>query len=355
MKGAPPLVVVIGLGPAGASAAAAAARRGCDVVAVDRRREPGRPVQCAEFVPALIGVEARNFLAAARQPIRSMTTAIENDVPELKHDFSGHMLDRAAFDAALVSAAAAAGAQCRFGMSVRSIARDGRIALSDGRSMTASVIVGADGPRSCAGRRIGQVNRLLLETRQLTVPLLRRHESTEIFLSAGIPGGYGWLFPKLDVAHIGAGVDPAHRSRLKAIVTRLHAALVEGGRVGPEILALTGGAIPAGGMLEPRGRLGHTLILLAGDAAGLTNPVTGAGIAAAVYSGTLAGEAASAWIAGDRDADARYEEELRAVLQPALDRAVKRRRELAARTRTGAPPDRTSLRRGWIAYPEYWA
>ena len=32
--------------------------------------------------------------------------------------------------------------------------------------------------------------------------------SSDIFLSADIPGGYGWLFPKNDVANLGAGVDP---------------------------------------------------------------------------------------------------------------------------------------------------
>jgi digeranylgeranylglycerophospholipid reductase len=41
-----PDVIVLGLGPAGASAAAEAARRGCKVVALDRKREAGRPVQC---------------------------------------------------------------------------------------------------------------------------------------------------------------------------------------------------------------------------------------------------------------------------------------------------------------------
>jgi geranylgeranyl reductase family protein len=350
-----PDVAVVGLGPAGACAAAEAARRGCAVIAVDRRREPGRPVQCAEFVPALIGVEARNFRTAAVQPIRSMATALESEPPELKNDFSGHMLDRAAFDAAMVAAAAAAGAQCRFGTSVRSVAADGRITLSDGHTFAASVVIGADGPRSGVGRRIGQVNRHLLETRQITVPLRQRNETTDIFLSAAIPGGYGWLFPKLDCAHVGAGVEPAYRSRLKEIVMRLHADLIKSGRVGSEILGLTGGAIPAGGMLAPRGKLDHVLVLLAGDAAGLTNPVTGAGIAAAVYSGALAGAAAAAWLGDDREADRRYEEELRGVLQPALDRAVKRRRELAVRPRSDAKSDRAALRRGWIAYPEYWA
>ena len=37
-------------------------------------------------------------------------------------------------------------------------------------------------------------------------------------------------------------------------------------------------------------------MLLAGDAAGLTNPVTGAGIASAVQSGALAGRAAADFI-----------------------------------------------------------
>src|SRR5690606_38137653 len=50
-------VLVLGLGPAGARAATEAARRGYRVLAIDRKREAGRPVQCAELVPALIGCE----------------------------------------------------------------------------------------------------------------------------------------------------------------------------------------------------------------------------------------------------------------------------------------------------------
>lgn len=348
-------IVVVGLGPAGASAAAEAARRGCDVIAVDRRREPGKPVQCAEFVPALISVEGRALSETACQPIRAMMTFIEGGAPDVTENFSGHMLDRAAFDAALVASAEQAGARCRFGTAVRSIRRDGGVELADGGSLRAAVVIGADGPRSAVGRRIGQVNRHLVETRQITVALTRPHDATDIFLSADIPGGYGWLFPKGRTAHVGAGVDPPHKARLKNIVAGLHAALIASGRVGAEILGLTGGAIPVGGMLTPYGPLGETLALLAGDAAGLTNPVTGAGIAAAVHSGRLAGEAAAAWVGGDRTAGAKYEDELKELFQPALSRAVERRRELAMRLTGGAAPGRAALRRGWIAYPEYWA
>ena len=330
-------VLVLGLGPAGASAAAEAARRGCKVLALDRRRVPGVPVQCAEFVPALLAVDG----ALVRQRIGAMATYVEDDAAHVQPDFPGQMLDRAAFDAALVARAIAAGADCRFGAKVLRVARDGTVTLAGGAQLRARVLVGADGPRSRAGAAIGSVNAELVETRQLTVPLKAPHAATDIFLSAQIPGGYGWLFPKGAVANLGAGVGPAHRSRLKSIVAKLHADLRD--RVGEEILARTGGAIPVGGMLRPWGRLGETLVLLAGDAAGLANPVTGAGIAAAVQSGRLAGEAAASGLAE------RYQEELEDLFGASLDRALGRRRELMDKA-----PTEAMLRRGWIAYPEYW-
>ncbi|MGE5168743.1 MAG: geranylgeranyl reductase family protein [Rudaea sp.] len=347
-------VLCVGLGPAGASAAATAARRGLRVVAVDRRREAGRPVQCAEFVPALIGIEVGNLGPAVRQAIGSMLTFVETDAPDLQPDFRGTMLDRARFDALLVERALAAGAACRFGITVRDVTADGRATLSDGGVVEARVLIGADGPRSIVGDAIGSRNTALVETRQITVPLRVAHEATDIFLSDAIPGGYGWLFPKGDVANVGAGVVPQARARLKAIVDRLHRSLVEAGRVGSEVLALTGGLIPVGGMVGPRGALGATQVLLAGDAAGLANPVTGAGIAAAVYSGKLAGEAAPAIVAGDAHAADDYADELETVFGAALARALRRRQELALHT--GTPQSRNAaLRRGWIAYPQYWA
>ena len=348
-------VFVIGLGPAGASAAAEAARRGSSVLAVDRKRQAGRPVQCAEFVPVMVGMDVGNLGGCAQQPIRAMATFVENDAPDIKEHFPGQMLDRAAFDAGLVDVARQAGARCRLGVSVRRIAADGRVDLSDGSVVESAVIVGADGPRSLAGRTIGQSNTALVETRQITVPLLVPHQATDIFLSAEIPGGYAWLFPKGHVANLGAGVDPAHKPELKDIVARLHATLTESGRVGAQVLGTTGGLIPVGGMLMPWGRLANTLVLLAGDAAGLTNPVTGAGIASAVHSGRLAGRAACDWIRGDRSAGPEYQDELESVFKVALDRAVRRRRELSEAFATGMQPGKAALRRGWIAYPEYWA
>ena len=95
-------------------------------------------------------------------------------------------------------------------------------------------------------------------------------------------------------------------------------------------------------------------MLLAGDAAGLTNPVTGAGIASAVQSGTLAGRAAAELLGGRACALADYEEELGDIFDVALNRALRRRREVLACYQNNGRPDARALRDGWIGSPHYW-
>lgn len=348
-------VLVAGLGPAGSRAASAAALAGHAVVAIDRRSRAGYPIQCAEFIPALMEQEIAGLDDVTRQLIDSMLTYVEGGDPDLRDNFRGRMVDRGAFDRLLVDAAVRAGADCRFGLQVNKLSPDGTAVLSDGTIVQARAIVGADGPRSAVGRAIGQVNGEIVETRQISVPLLAPHAATDIFLSAEIVGGYGWMFPRGEIANVGLGVVPSQRRHLKPLLESLHAKLVAEGRVGRGIVGHTGGAIPVGGMLDPTGRLARVPVLLAGDAAGLANPVSGAGINAAVMSGTLAGEAAAAWLDGDTDALQDYAEELEALFGASLDRALRRRRAVLNTYESGRGPSATDLRGGWIAYPEYWS
>lgn len=345
-------VLVVGLGPAGASAAATAARAGARVLAVDRRANPGLPVQCAEFVPALLGAETGAVRIAALQDIAAMDTFLG---PEREHtpDFRGVMIDRAAFDAALVAEAAAAGAQIETDTPLHSIA-DGVATLGNGERIVPQVVIGADGPRSTVGRLAGMVNPALVEARQVTVPLLRPHDATDIFLSAGIAGGYGWLFPRGAEANLGLGVTPGVRGRLKALLEDLRAGLIAEGRIGDGTSRLTGGAIPVGGIAGLAGRIGPLPALLAGDAAGLTHPITGAGINAAVLSGRMAGQAAAQMVVGRADAAADYAEEIEDLFGPSLALALRRRNELLAHYARGALPGAPDLRRAWIAFGDYW-
>ena len=337
-------ILVVGLGPAGASAAREAARAGASVLAVDRKRAAGEPVQCAEFVPRLIGQDVEGVAPVAVQPIEAMRTFVEAADFDSADGFTGTMIDRGRFDALLVEQARDAGAECRFD-------------TVWGRDFTveAKLVIGADGPRSKVRAAAGLPQPRLIETRQITVPLLDPNRATDIFLSAEIEGGYAWLFPKGEVANLGVGVAPKARPQLKPVLERLRQRLIAEGRIGGEILGRTGGAIPVDGIVGPVAALpDDTPVLLAGDAAGLTNPVTGAGIPAAVMSGALAGEAAADRIAGAAGALDGYAEEIEDLFGASLRRAAEHRRELE-RTCAGTVPQPADLRRGWIAYPEYWA
>jgi flavin-dependent dehydrogenase len=96
-------------------------------------------------------------------------------------------------------------------------------------------------------------------------------------------------------------------------------------------------------------------VLLAGDAAGLANPVTGAGINAAIISGRLAGEAAVEALGGRPDAGPRYAEEIGDLFKTSLAQAVARRQELMRTYAGGGRPSAADLQRSWIAFPQYWA
>jgi len=350
-----PDIVVVGLGPAGSRAAAIGAGAGLRVIAIERRQEAGCPVQCAEFVPSMLERDVPGLRTVTRQAIARMLTFAGDSPAHETPDFRGWMIDRAAFDRMLATKAADAGADCRYGTSLIAVAADGTIQTSDGAGLRPRLVIGCDGPRSKIGAAIGRTNRMLVETRQVTAPLVMPHDATDIFLSAHYRGGYGWLFPKGAVANLGLGVAAEDRDRLKPLLAALFGRLSASRRIGTRALALTGGAIPVGGRLGAIGHLGGTQVLLAGDAAGLTNPVTGAGIASAVQSGALAGQAAVDWLGGRLTALDDYDEELGDIFDPALDRALRRRRQVLARYEGGGRPDAQALADGWIGSPAYWA
>ncbi len=347
--------MIIGLGPAGASPARAAAGTGCRVLAIDRKVKAGEPVQCAEFVPTMLSPVIEAVSAVRCQRIDEMQTFVEDETPDRKDDFPGVMVDRTKFDQYLVDKAIDAGAACRFNTTVAEITPDGSVLLGNGEHLEAQIVIGADGPRSRVSRAIGTGNTEVVVARQITVPLQTIHLATDIFLSTDYRGGYAWLFPRGDVANLGLGVVPEARNRLKEMLAQLHESLVAEGRVAREIVSTTGGTIPVGGMLNPRSMLGERLVLLCGDAAGLTNPITGAGISSAVLSGTLAGECAADWLDGNEAAASEYSDEMGDLFGAALSRAVVRREAILSRYKDRDGPSRRDLRKAWIAYPKYWA
>ncbi len=345
-------VLVVGLGPGGGSAAWRAARAGLRVLGIDKKRQVGLPVQCAEFIPLPLGRHADSSVRV--QNITGMKSYLPSGSVE-KSDFPGLMIDRQAFDAAFSAKARSAGAELLVNTRLRSLRIDERVAVIEtpaGMSeITYELLIAADGPHSPCARFLGWPEQLTVNTRQYTVPLKRAYSDTDIWLSDAYPGGYAWLFPKGKMANIGLGADKRFTHDLKKPLDELHEQLYRQGLVGGKILARTGGAIPVGGLRE---RLSDRNIVFVGDAAGLTHPITGAGISAAVISGERAGQAAVELMAGGQDALADYEEDIRDQFEHTLQRAVARRQWLSQHWRTPRAQKDEIQRRGWIAFEEYF-
>lgn len=347
-------VLIIGLGPAGAAAASAAAERGLSVIGVDRRHEIGIPVQCAEFIPLPMGKYAKAD-GVLYQPIKGMKSFLPSGAVA-ETEFPGLMINRAAFDQAIANKARDHGAALWLNSRLVSLDAEkssARISTSKGEvTVEYKLLVAADGPHSLVAESLGLPEMEVVTTRQYTVPLKREYVDTDIWLSADYPGGYAWLFPKGKWANLGLGLDKRFAADMKKPLDALHKQLVEQGLVGEEITYRTGGAIPVGGLRE---NLVVGNIMFTGDAAGLTHPITGAGIAAAVISGERAGQAAVALLLDkDEDALADFEEDVRDQFEVAVSRAVTRRKWLDQYWKTEAAQTDSLHRKSWIAFPDYF-
>ena len=351
-------VLIVGLGPAGGAAAAGCARAGLNVLAIDKRQRIGEPVQCAEFIPLPLARYAQAD-GVAVQRIGGMKTFLPSGAVHAAA-LMGMTIDRAAFDRGLVAEAQCAGATVRCETHLLHLdASLHRARIKAGAAeydIGYRILIAADGPHSTVAKCLRLPPLAIARTRQYTVPLHAAYADTDIWLGDDFPGGYAWLFPKGTVANIGVGVDPrfaADLPDLKTQLARVHARAVARGIVGEKVLRRTGGAIPIGGL---RGALVQDRTLFVGDAAGLTHPISGAGIAAAVISGERAAKAAIEFIHdGDAAAFARFEEDIREQFAHTLARAVARRAQLAGVWRTPAARTDAPMRRGWIAFPEYFA
>ncbi len=288
-------VVVVGAGPAGACAALAARRAGASVLLLDRADFP-RDKACGDGIAAhaldvLAELGVRDPVAGfAPVPALRLVAPAGGQVAR-RLPRPAYTVPRRVFDARLVAAAVAAGAELRRHPVRRVEARDGLVVL-DGGVAAARAVVGADGAGSVVRRGLGFAGNpdghLALAIRgyaPVAGPLEQR-----IVTSAAHWPAYAWSFPIGDGrANVGYGEllvgHPITRAHLLA---RL-AALLPG--VDPaEVTDLRAHQLPFSTRRPPPGR---GRIVLAGDALSLINPLTGEGIFYAVLSGALAGSAAA--------------------------------------------------------------
>lgn len=296
-------LVIVGAGPAGSAAALSALTEVPDlrVLLLDRSDFP-RDKSCGDGIAthalaelADIGVHG---IDEGWPPVRRLELALgDTSVSSDRHRL-GWVIPRAVFDARLVERATAAGAVLRRHRAADVASSDSAVSIDD--VATAAVVIGADGPYSVTRAAAGlpPTARRALALRGY-IPTPARWEGAQVirFGERRRPS-YAWAFDRGDgLCNVGYGEvlgaerEPPTRSLLlDELEHLLPGATASGESWKAHHLPLSGWRWD-----QPDGR-----ILLAGDASGLVNPMTGEGIFYAVATGIRAGRAAASAIrAGD--------------------------------------------------------
>jgi len=281
--------IVVGAGPAGSATAIRLARGGASVLLADRARFP-RDKPCGG---GLAGRAVRELPVDVAPVVEDVVHAFEVRLRyrkrfERRSDAPlALMTQRRRLDAFLAEQAAAAGADFRDGVTVEGLAAgpDGVTLRVGGATVGGDVLVGADGVNGSIARAAGLGAGILYGIALEGNGPLPHRQAGRVTIELGVvPGGYGWVFPRAGHANFGVGGWAAEGPRLREHLARLCA------EHGVEPAALTG----VQGRRLPLRRTtaaSRGRVLLAGDAAGLVDPLTGDGISEALVSARLAAEA----------------------------------------------------------------
>lgn len=283
-------LIVIGSGPAGSAAATTALNAGLSVAIVDKATFP-RDKLCGglftgrseKAMKSVFNLEVTEELFVTSDHMRFLANGeILADIPDAP---PVHLTMRRDFDAMLHAHAKSLGATTYLGTPVTTIG-DNSITIRGGEVLHFRALIGADGVNSFVARHLfgrpfdPETIGFGLEVETPLTP--SRDNAVEVDFDAA-HWGYGWSFPKKKTATIGVGGINSKNPDMKANMAK-YVTLTDS----DESLKYKGQYLPFGDFKK---RPGKGNILLAGDAAGLVDPITGEGIALAMESGDYAARA----------------------------------------------------------------
>ncbi|MBI0582691.1 MAG: NAD(P)/FAD-dependent oxidoreductase [Methanomassiliicoccus sp.] len=271
-------VVIIGGGPVGSSFAAQTASY--TTVVVEEHAEIGHPVQCTGLVhPRVVEMtQAQDTVLNEISGLR-LTPPGGKSIEVRSNETKAMVIDRKRFDRQLSERAEAEGADILTGREFIGFKRDGkkvRIDLQGPKgheSILADLLVGADGYKSRVGRLAG-LGPAKEFVRGIQADLAVRMEDqsmVEMLIGQKVaPGFFAWILPCGEFTRVGLGVSEGNG----APSSYLNALIKKRGLEGTERLRIMSGAIPVG----PPKKTCTDNILIVGDAAAQTKPLSGGGL-----------------------------------------------------------------------------
>ncbi|MFH8239061.1 geranylgeranyl reductase family protein [Streptomyces sp. NPDC018321] len=315
-------VIVVGAGPAGATAARVAAEHGCETLLLERAVIPRYKTCGGGLIGASLAALPAGLPLKVHDTVQQFTFA-HNGGKERTLDCrtpTCALVYRSELDAALTEAAAAAGAKVQDGTALTQLEQHGdtvTVKTGHGDTLHARVVVGADGSASRVARYVGvecaQVDLALEAEVPVDGPTAARWRGRVLMEWGPLPGSFGWVFPKGDVCTAGVVAARGNPVALRAYKDDF---LKRQGLFGPTPLHDTGHLTRC---RRPGSPLARGRVLVAGDAAALVDHWSREGISYALRSGDLAGRAAGriAMAGGEmaaRDGAAAYTQQVKDTL-----------------------------------------
>ena len=298
-------VIVVGAGPAGSTAARFAAQSGASVLLLEKDREVGIPVRCAEGVgekglKQVVDIRPQWIMRQIGGVVLYSPSGLEVVV---KSSEVGYVLNRKIFDYELARMAADAGAAVLTKAYVHGLVHeDGKISgvrvnhLGSTFSVLADIVIGADGIESRVGRWAGLDTTCAMRDMETCAQVTAANidladDFCHFYFGREVaPAGYLWVFPKgKGLANVGLGISGDYAKK-KSAMEYLQDNLA---RFFPRAAVLTtvlGGVICAPTLAE----IVSNNVMLVGDAAHQTVPVSGGGIVTGMIAGKIAGTVAGA-------------------------------------------------------------
>lgn len=329
-------IVVVGAGPAGSITAKTAAEKGCSVLLIEKRQEIGDPVRCGEgcskdTIRPFIDLDPR-WISAEVEGARIF--APDGTFISMGRDSNkpGIVLERKIFDRALAQSASNAGVEVSVKTSAIGLLKnDGFVTGIKMRSfgeeieIRSKIVVGADGIESKVGRWAGIDTSLKLKDVETCAQYLMTNVNIEqdfcdFFVGNSIsPGGYAWVFPKgKNTANVGVGVVGSRTNEI--IPINCLNRFVKNRFPDGKILELIIGAVPLSSSINKTVTNG---LLLVGDAARQSDPITGGGIHNSLHCAKIAGNVIAEAISKNDYSTKilnKYEKEWRSAIGKGIDK-----------------------------------